>query len=394
MSTDGTNMTVKGRFNELLRQYEEGILGGMHSGEQSTIARSLIPQFELLWRQMAVMGVVSSNEQLDDLSTSSLELLWIPYIIADLYQRIQGPIPTLEATSSPSSSAPETRNTSDMTREEALTLSKGWYEIFFQWMLDYELVDERTLEKYRNMHPDQRTQRVELSRKRRELEEEKRRYEQQVLYLLAKRKRMQALAEEDGDELEDTNGDEEDALRNRALSRLRWSIYESCQQLQLSFRELEMLQALSLEQRQAIAIDHQKIIEAVQRGEKSLGRHTYTILPGGLITPGGPIPTTQVGSVAMSSIANQQAFRQKVVKDLMVERNPPTMTLQEFAEAEIADVQRRMDASAAAKRQQEEEDERLGPDGVEERQRQRDTRLADWKEDHPPIGKTAKGNYT
>lgn len=394
MSADDSG-TLKGRFAGLVHQYEEQILKGVDSGEQDVVARSLIPQFELLWHHMAAMGVVSSNDELDDFSTTSLELLWIPYIVADLYQRVQGLLPTLGATTSSSqtTSAPTLTTTTSMSREEALASSHRWYEIFFQWALDCGLVDERTLETYRTFRADNRTQRIELSRKRRELEEEMRRYGEQVQYLLARRKRMQALLKENGDELEDANGEEEEALRNRALARLRWSVYESCHQLQLSTRELEMLQALSPEKRQAISNMHQETIEAVRRGEKSLGRHTYTILPGGLVTPGGPIPATQFGSVAMSAIANQQAFRQKVVDELMIDRNTPTMTLQEFAETEMADVQRRMDASAAAKRQQEEDDERLGPDGVEERQRQRDARMADWKDDHPPNGLTAKGNY-
>ncbi|KAH9599618.1 TAP46-like protein [Trypanosoma melophagium] len=383
----GTNTTVKGHFTELIRQYKEKILNGSTSSEMDTAARNLIPQFEQLWHQMAVLGVFSPNEELDDLSTTSLELLWTPYIIADMYQRVQGQLPT------PTMNSQTDISSSGITREEALACSHRWYDIFFKWTLDYELIDERTLETYRKYDADNRTQRIELSRKCRELEQEMHRNEEQVQYLQAKRKRMQALMSEDGEDIENTGGDEEEVLRNRALSRLRWSIYEACHQLQLSSRELEMLQALSPEKRQAIAMAHQNTIEAVQRGEKSLGRQTYTILPGGLIAVGGAVPTAQLNSLAMSAIANQQAFRQQVVDELMMERNKPTMTLQEFADMEMADVQRRMEAEAEAQRQQQEEDERLGADGIEERQRQRDVRMADWKDDHAPNGLTAKGNY-
>ncbi|KEG12058.1 hypothetical protein DQ04_02031000 [Trypanosoma grayi] len=394
MPTDpsSSNMTVKGHFNELVRKYEDGVLNGNHPGGPSGAATSLIPLFEQLWHQMAAIGVLSPNEQLDDLSTGSLELLWTPYLIADLYQRVQGPLPTPEATTTSPATTQEV--TGVMPREEALSRSHRWYDVYFKWALDYELVDERTLEKYRTYRGDQRTHRIELSRKLRELEEEKRRCEDRVQYLLAKRKRMKALMEADDDNVADTgDDDDEEALRSRALARLRWSVYEGCHQLQLSSRELEMLQALSPERRQAIATEHQNTIEAVRRGEKSLGRHTYTILPGGLIAPGGPFRTPQLSSTAMSAIANQQAFRQQVVDELMIERNTPTMTLQEFADMEMDDVQRRMDASAEAQRQQQEEDEKLGPDGVEERQRQRDMRMADWKDDHAPIGQTERGNY-
>ncbi|KAG8347726.1 hypothetical protein TRVL_01449 [Trypanosoma vivax] len=378
-------------FNDLVRRYEVDVLGAEMSSDQDKATRALLPDFERLWYMMSALGVVSPNEQLDDISTSALELLWTPYVIADLYQRVQGAMAPPDAASSPGTS--NAVPTCGMTREEALGRSHRWYDLFFQWALQCELVDERTLEKYRHYRAEQRTQRVELSQMCRELKQELSRCEDKVSYLQAKRRRMQQLMEQDGDELADEGGEEEEALRCRALARLRWSVYESCHQLQLSVRELEMLQALSLEKRAEIAAAHDRTLEAVRRGDLSLGRHTYTILPGGLIAPGGPFPLNQINSTAMNALANQHAFRQQVIDQLMIDRNTPTMTLAEFAEAEMADLQRRMDENAEAQRRQQEEDERLGPDGVEERQRQRDAKLADWKDDHAPIGQTAKGNY-
>nr|CCC89626.1 conserved hypothetical protein [Trypanosoma congolense IL3000] len=381
-----SGITIKALFSELTRRYRESVLMSESSADQETAARTLIPRFERLWSMMGVMGVVSPNEQLDDISTSGLELMWTPYLIADLYQRLQGPMPTPGAT-------PAVAGGGVITREEALASSQRWFEVFFHWAQECELVDERTLDTYRTYRAEQRTQRVELSRKRRELEETMRRAEDAVDYLSAKRRHMQELLAEDGEDLGESGGEEEEALRNRAIARLKWSIYEACHQLQLSSRELEMLLTLSPEKRQEIAENHQKTIEAVRRGELSLGRHTYTILPGGLIAPGGPFKTSPLDSASLSAMGGQEIFRQKVVDELMIDRNKPTMTLAEFADAEMADVQRRMEANAEAQRLQEEEDERLGPDGVEERQRQRSAALADWKDDHAPIGQTSRGNY-
>lgn len=396
MSTDGSeviddNKTVRSLFNGLAQRYKDTVLKSETSIEQDENSRSLIPHLEKLWYMMGAMGVVSPNEQLDDISTNALELLWTPYIIADLYQRLQGPMPT-PAPVTPGETN-EVAGAAGMTREEALSRSHHWYDVFFRWAQDCELVDERTLDTYRTFRADNRTQRVELSRKRRELEVVLLQYEDKVEYLQAKRKRMKELMAEDGDEISESNGDEEEALRGRALARLRWSVYEACHHLQLSARELEMLTALSPERRKEIANNHQRTLDAVRRGELSLGRHTYTILPGGLVAPGGPFPVDRINSTVMSAIASQESFRQKVVEELMINRNNPTMTLAEFADAEMADVQRRMEANADAQRLQQEEDELLGPEGVEERQRKRDSALADWKDDHPPIGQTARGNY-
>jgi hypothetical protein len=467
------NITVKGHFTSLCDDYTTNILNTALASTDPTLnatIRRLIVELEQFWRQLGTVGAFSLNDELDDYSTTALEMLWTPYIIADLYQRIQGPARQTSTVTAgngnhgASAAEPDQERTEErmrgedasrsyeqrltcggeqrqsaeeaarltshglqqeglrsLTRQEALARSHAWLKVFFEWMENVELVEEKTLDTFSVYRPDQRTQRVELSRTITSLKAAWKAEEDKVGYLRVKRRRMRELMDEDGEAAEEAGGEEEEALRERALARLRWAIYEGCHQLQISSRELSMLEALNPEQRAAISKEYQATMDAVRRGELSLGRHTYTILPGGMMTAGTidqpqqvrasdivhsggttqAIHTTgaAVGAssttfMALGNASNQQLYRQQVRSELMLDRNAPTMTLQEFAAMEMADIQRQMDEAQARQQQQAEEDARLGPDGVEERQRKKDSAWDDWKDDHPAYGITDKGNYS
>ncbi|KAK7200317.1 TAP42-like family [Novymonas esmeraldas] len=473
--------TVKGHFIQLCETYTTEVL-------QTTLAstaaplnaqiRALIAELEQLWHHLSAVGAFSSNDELDDYSTTALEMLWTPYMVADLYQRIQGPMkPNVDhrarnggaaqpqhsgssggavgsaeermrgedvlvhsergSGSAAAAAAADAGTTAarpvasdvarthreeeleSMTRQVALARSHAWLMVFFEWMQNATLVDEATVDKYSVHRPEQRTQRIELSRTIASLRATWKAEEDRVGYMRAKRRRMLELMADEGEAVEEAGGEEEEALRERALARLRWSIYEGCHQLQLSSRELSMLEALNPEQRAAISKQYQDTMDAVRRGELSLGRHTYTILPGGMMAAGtleqpqqvrasdiaqsGGVTAPTVAavataapttSVAFSGRHNAQLYRQQVRNELMMERNAPTMTLQEFAELEMAEIQRQMDEAQAMQQRQAEEDERLGADGVEERQRHKDSAWDNWKDDHPAYGLTNKGNYS
>ncbi|EPY19472.1 hypothetical protein STCU_09442 [Strigomonas culicis] len=247
-------------------------------------------------------------------------MVWTPYLIGDLYQRLQGP----QGGSDPATVAggaaerfagerallsgggsgsaagvPELRAYTDsvlsssaalaaLPRQEALARSHAWFRVFFEWMENMELVTEETVERYSVYRAEQRTQRIELQRQTRELRSAWAELEARVQYLHAKRRRMRELLEASGEGLEEAGGEEEEALRERALARLRWSIYDACHQLQLSARELDMLRAIQPEQRATISAQYQQTLDAVRRGELSLGRQTYTVLPGGGMVVGTP----------------------------------------------------------------------------------------------------------
>lgn len=431
-------MTVKGHFTLLCNSYVNEVL---HSNVASTDAvlakcvRHLVVELEQLWQHLSAVGAFSMNDELDDYSTTALEMLWTPYVIGDLYQRQQTTsggsaastqrmigesalqqVEGLQRDGEGGASAPGLVNVSmlsvredeirTLSRQEALARSNAWFNIFFEWMQTIGLVDEKTIEACSIYRPDQRTQRIELSRKLSVLRDEWSTGDEKVAYMRAKRRRMAELMKEDGESMEEAGGEEEEVLREAALARLQWSIYDACHQLQLSSRELKMLESLSVEQRASISAQYQKTLDAVRRGEMSLGRHTYTILPGGMMTAGTlqQPQAVRLGDVAQSSgvslptalnvNSSPQLFRQQVRNELMMDRNRPTMTLEEFAALEMADIQRQMNEAQRLQQEEAEEVERLGPDGVEERQRAKDSLWADWKDDHPALGVTNKGNYS
>ncbi|TPP40752.1 TAP42-like family protein [Leishmania donovani] len=428
-STDAARdfVTVKGHFNSLCDTYIAEVVNSSLASTDATLnaqIRSLVAEFELFWRHLSAVGAFSPNDEIDDYSTTALEMLWTPYILADLFQRVQGPMKRAQdsragndgdssngTAQQQACSADERMRGEDvlrpseqdsgvqqmetvahsaanltsrslreeelrsLSRQEALARSHAWLKVFFEWMENIELVDKKTLDTHAVYRADQRSQRVELSRT--------------IASLRAALK-----AEED-----------------------KWSIYEGCHQLQISSRELSMLEALNPEQRAAISKQYQDTMDSVRRGELSLGRHTYTILPGGMMAAGtvdhprqvrtsdivqsggvtAPAATATAAtssSLAIRGSRNAQLYRQQIRNELMIDRNAPTMTLQEFAELEMAEIQRQVDEAQAKQQRQAEEDARLGPDGVEERQRQKDSAWADWKDDHPAYGLTNKGNYS
>lgn len=116
---------------------------------------------------------------------------------------------------------------------------------------------------------------------------------------------------------------------------------------------------------------------AVSGGSTGGGPANYTILPGGHVIPMG-----------VSSL------RQAAYTEAFIQRNMPTQTLAEFAEGEIAKMQAGQLQAAAAQQQQKDEDERLGEDGIEERERQKQTKWDDWKDNNPVQGISKRGNLS
>lgn len=472
-SDDSRASTIRGRLEELTRQYTHDIRGGGGVVSQHVV-RQLIASLELFWHQASHAGIFSSNEDVDEYSTTALQILWIPYLIADVYQRVQDTIPIGDARApdnrdaaastayisteasamrgvgqsgwlgrkdermphepdaggeSASHTSPPSVTALIMTtqsRQEALAQSHRWFDLFLEWMQRIALVDDKTIEQYREYRPDQRSTRVELSRRTAELYTRWQTLEQKVHYARAQKRRLRAIMNEEGDEADtsvgarsnresadverqetiDGGADVEEEERECALARLRWSCYDAFHQMQLSSRELTMLESIRPDQRAAIVAEYQQRMRTPSSASSS--RQTYTILPGGQMTMGTlrhpqPIPLSQVtqsGAVYSPVVVhnatasgNPSLFREQLRSELMMERNAPTMTLQEFAEKEMTAMQRQMDGEARAQAEQAEEDARLGPEGVEERERQKDSRWADWKDDHPAFGPSSKGNF-
>lgn len=396
------HVTVKEHFDSCMKEFESSILESTldsTSAEYQALVLRLLSDLALMWHRLEAAGALSVNDELDDLTTSTVEMLITPFVVADLHQRRLAEDDDVPAAPSSSSSRGSSSLPSSAKRASALTVSLFYFDVFLKLMIQIGLTTERDCEVNCRFNSADRTRRVENHRAMSELRQQVKDAEDRVRYCAAKSKRMRMLCEADGDVHEERGGEEEEILRDRAVKRLRWAVLCSFQQVQMTSRELQMLDAMSDSQRrQAVEEYQRKIEEARQSGGLGVGRDTYTILPGGMVMTGAPQLQRRALSHAVEQAAMMQdagvTFREQVRSDVFMDRNRPTMTLDEFAAMEMAEIQRQMDAQSATQALQQEEDERLGPEGMEERQRQYDSWWADWKDANPAIGISTKGNYS
>lgn len=427
--------TVKQHFDACVRTYREKVLDSTLDSTDpifQSIVAQLTAELELVWHTVVTSGVLSPNDELDDVSTGTLSLLLAPFLLADLHQRVVVPAPSRpsqNATSSSSSVGPAVA--SSRTRSHSLALSLHHLNRFLQVAVQLGLTTEQDVEQSIVYQPQQRQRKVEMSRAISGYQSTLRSMEHRMAFLVARRKRMQKLiAEEDsaddeeetdqkeakaraaagrgGDAVDDDaerGAEEDELLREYHLLRLRCAVLESYQSIQLSTRELEMLTTLSDEQRREIVHEYQRQMQE-SGGGLGLNRQTYTILPGGSIAPGAvglrQSSSSSGGGAHPQRLLSQQhgitvdgrTVRETIQSEIFMDRNRPTMTLQEFAELEMREIQRQMDDAQEKARWQAEEDAQLGVEGIEERERKKDSAWADWKDDNPPIGLSTKGNYS
>jgi hypothetical protein len=414
-ATQQRSVTVKEHFDRCMREYETSILDNTTLDSNSTAFQSklmiLLADLASMWHRLEAAGALSINDELDDLTTNTLEMLVTPFVVADLHQRRLEDSGEEGAEGSPtpstlSSSYQPAADSQSKRRAKALTVSLFYFEAFLKLMIQVGLTTEKDCELNCRFNAADRMRRVENHRAMSELRQQVKEAEDRVRYAAAKSKRMRMLCEADGDAYEERGGEEEEMLRERAVKRLRWAVLFTFQQVQMTSRELLMLETLTDEQRREAVHDYQRNIEEAKKsGGLGVGRDTYTILPGGVVMTGAPQlqrrAMSQLGgggnSNAAAAIAAATAgmtYREQVRGDVYMDRNRPTMTLEEFAAMEMQEIQRQMDAQNDAQARQQEEDERLGPDGIEERQRQYDMYWSNWKDENPAIGISTKGNYT
>ena len=337
------------------------------------VLKQLIVDFRLIWSRFRSSSALSSNdESLDDLSVMTIRFLSAPYFIGDLYQKV---LPSGDPSNN-------TNESTERARTKILAVSEHFFSEFLSIMVTLQLANEREVESQTKYAENSRSSRVSRSREMTELKKKLKELDSRLSYEAAKRSQLRRLAAEDGDEVEDGGDEDEEIVREREITFLKWCILDCVSQLQLSSREMDMLGRLDDNQKRQIVQDYQAGIQLFKEGKNDKGRNTYTILPGGLIAPGF-IPLNAA-----------QSFREQVRDEVFMERNRPTMTLDEFAQQEMAEIQRQMDAQAAGEAAQKEEDERLGDEGIEERERVKQARWDDWRDENPPIGITTKGNYS
>jgi hypothetical protein len=334
----------------------------------------LIDDFRTLWTRFQKSDKLSKNdEKLDDLTLGTLRCLTLPYFLGDLYQRLV----TL-------TDASEASEDSERARSKVLAVSEHFFKEFLSLMVDLGVANEREVETQTTYSGNTRTSRVARSREKAELHQKLSETDSGLAYETAKRRRLRELMAEDGDDKEEAGGCDEELFRARETLYLRWCTLDAMAQLDVSSREMDMIGRLDEAQKRLIVQNYQAGIQHFRERKNDTGRHSYTILPGGLITPGILPPNGQ----------QMQTFREQVRAEVFLERNRPTMTLEEFAQQEMAEIQRQMDAQAAGEAAQKAEDDRLGTDGIEERERVKQSQWDDWRDANPPIGITTKGNYS
>ncbi|CUG87575.1 Hypothetical protein, putative [Bodo saltans] len=413
------SVTVKEHFDHCMREYDASILDNTTLDSTSTEFQSklvkLLADLASMWHRLEAAGALSINDELEDLTTNTIEMLMTPFVVADLHQRRLDAVEdedegaangsTMAPSSSSSSTSPAVPESLNRKRAKALTVSLFYFESFLKLMIQVGITTDKDCEINCRFSPADRMRRVENHRTMTELRQQLKEAEDRVRYAAAKSKRMRLLCEADGDEYEERGGEEEEMLRDRAVKRLRWAVLFTFQQVQMTSRELQMLETLTDEQRREAVHEYQRNVEEAKRsGGLGVGRDTYTILPGGVVMTGAPQiqrrAMSQLGgnnsntAAAIAAATAGMTYREQVRGEVYMDRNRPTMTLEEFAAMEMQEIQRQMDAQADAAARQQEEDERLGPDGIEERQRQYDMYWSNWKDENPAIGISTKGNYT
>jgi hypothetical protein len=407
--------TVREVLEDLSSQYENDVLNSELNSSDAAFqkkVRSLLTNFEQLWSNIQSHALFSKNEELEEMSTGALRLLVIPYIIGDLRLRIvdlnfaaspsgNGQGPSAATTSSASGAAGSPADSYNRRRIELLQGSSSAFNEFFRLMIQIGVTKEEEVEQHSRHNPSNRMVKIALGQRQKELGTQLSQLQAKLGYTRAKSKRLRELMAASGDEEGDgssggvdVSSEEEDMLRKYAITKLQWCLGNAFQTIQISQQEMEMLMNLTDSAKLQASRAYQEGIAAAQRGENPTGRHTYTILPGGMIMPGS-LSGSSHAPMKLDPITSLNTTDRLAIRDeAFIERNRPTMTLQEFAEMEMEKMAQDATRTAERQREQAEEDARLGEEGIEERQRKKDSAWDDWKDDHPPIGITTKGNYS
>lgn len=408
--------SIKQRFENLVRIYERDInqttLDSTSSEFQNALV-SLIEDCQGVWKELQSAGLFSLvSDTLADLDTFTLRALVVPYMLGDLWQKVQTPKNGAFASSSVAGVIPAAGSTHP-SRNEALERSSKCFKEFLTIATDLGLVTEKEVELYDNMVALSRDARIGLFNKQKELKNRMSQLDLEVHRRTLEQRRRDRIRElertagdlddDDGvmlahklehgeansadqahhdDEDNDERGDDfSDLKRDKALVQLEWCVGDAFQQMGMSKREADIIGGLSDQAKTRIAKDYQANMELWRERKNDGGRGTYTILPGGFISP---------GTLGLDGIN----YREFVKSELFVDRNQPTMSLEEFSQLEMAEVQRQMEAQQWQQSQEEEANSRLNPEELEDKERQRQMAKDDWRDECPVEGITNKGNYS
>lgn len=297
--------------------------------------QTLLGHFEKLRHVVEARGVISKNEELEDIPTRSIPFLLIPYYQAELTLKV---IHTADGTHA--------------QRERAIAVALEMYRDLQTQCVQLKIVDARDVD---SDAPMDRTKKVALHKKVKEL--------QTMTDDLIKRRKLRATHVEDIDE----DPDSEETLRALNISTVHMRCLQTASSSLYVQQELSMLRALSPEQRLAAVKDYRENLEKMKQPPP----------------PGQGIPLTTIG-----------VDRLQIKDTAFMNRNKPTMTLEEFAQLEMAQMRENQTRQDVREARDKARWESLTEEEQVDAKQYHDRDWADWKDDHPPIGKTTKGNYS
>jgi hypothetical protein len=389
-----TSESVSSVLSLALRRYE-GVINSTEPASSDVAAQRVedaIAVFHRLQQSINAQGAFSRNEELDDMSTQSLSMLTVPYYIADLVSR-------------------RACGGGDHRRRiEALSIGAEYALKYLRVCETVRLIGEDEIERRLEYRPLDRSTRIEAHRRKKDLTETLSSIDQRIGLERAKAKRLQRILreedEEEGGRFEsDVNEIEisDDLLRERHIAQAKLFVDAAFELIHSNKREADMLGSLTEEEKLQIIADYQKALTESRPNAPNLYfpaarrpelQDVYLDVVSGTRT--GPMQQhLSTGSnYEILGCGHNQPLRQRIKEEAFMDRNKPTMTLEEFAEQEMAAMAEQARQQAAAKREHEEEEARLGPDGVEERDRLKAAAWDNWKDDNPANGISSKGNYS
>eukprot|EP00756_Hemistasia_phaeocysticola_P061020 Hpha_TRINITY_DN4511_c0_g1::TRINITY_DN4511_c0_g1_i1::g.115518::m.115518/K17606/IGBP1, TAP42; immunoglobulin-binding protein 1 len=304
------------------------------SQKKQEMVKETITKFEELWNQVQSAGVFSSNEEKDDVATGDIRFFIVPYLLGDCQDKVV-----------------------DTNRVRNLRRAIHCFEFFMKTCLEYGILTEKEHEELTTpLNPTDRTARVERHRRQKELQAKLAQLSEKRKHLSRRiQARLEAAEKEEEDEYLPEQGELENASRGYWFLCVRDKLGAASQQLHMMKRECEMLQQLTPEQKDAAADEYQlRMHEAKGRApaEGAIRKVTHADAP-------------QV----ISSFPN---VREKILSEIFMDRNPPTMS-----EAEYAAIQMSKMLPSDPPPPPEGEEPNSDDDDSEERERKR-KKASDW----------------
>lgn len=360
-----------------------------------------------LWEHVEASGSLSRADDLEDLSTGGLDLMAVPFRLAELTAR--GEV-----------------GGSHARRVAALGASRKLYIAFLNLCENVRLVREEDIEKRVVYKALDRTARVEAHQRCKALENRISELEGAMAKerALAKRRlrieqedlddddqvdrddaeRAAAIAEMDEAALEDAT---EEVRRELLVTQLKLRVEEAFSSIQMNDREADMLTTLSEDGKVRAVEEYQRALTDERKSTFASNKH----FPGAsvLIDPeltrvyaskatgvhGPPLQQPQGGAnYNILPCGHTGPLRHELKDAAFLDRNQPTQTLEEFAQGEMAFMAEQQQRMMDAQQTKMEEDAKLGEAGIEERERVDKARWDDWRDANPAYGITNKGNYS